>query len=43
MLVNLDLSIVYGIWFVGEKEDYVSEADHAASMYEEMQKKDLNL
>ena len=25
-----------GIWFIGEKEYYVSEADYAASMYEEM-------
>jgi hypothetical protein len=32
-----------GIWFIGEKEYYVSEADYAASMYEEMQNKDLDL
>ena len=32
-----------GIWFIGEKEYYVSEADHAASMNEEMQNKDLDL
>ena len=32
-----------GIWFIGEREHYVSEADYAASMYEEMQNKDLDL
>jgi len=32
-----------GIWFIGENEYYVSEADYAASMYEEMQNKDLDL
>jgi len=32
-----------GIWFIGEKEYYVSEADYAALMYEEMQNKDLDL
>lgn len=32
-----------GIWFIGEKEYYVSEADHAASMNEEKQNKDLDL
>ncbi len=32
-----------GIWFIGEKEYDVSEADYAASMYEEMEKKDLDL
>jgi hypothetical protein len=29
-----------GIWFIGEKEYYVSEADYAASMDEEMLNKD---
>ncbi|HYW96071.1 MAG: hypothetical protein OEM06_04105 [Desulfobacteraceae bacterium] len=32
-----------GIWFIGEKEYCVSEADYAASMYEEMENKDLDL
>jgi len=32
-----------GIWFIGEKEYYASEADGADSMYEEMQNKDLDL
>jgi hypothetical protein len=31
-----------GIWFIGEKEYYVSEADYAASMYEEIQNKDFD-
>ena len=31
-----------GIWFIGEKEYYASEADGADSMYEEMQNKDLD-
>jgi hypothetical protein len=32
-----------GIWFIGEKEYYVSEADYAASMDEEMLNKDSDL
>ncbi|MBW2201748.1 MAG: hypothetical protein JRF71_13080 [Deltaproteobacteria bacterium] len=32
-----------GIWFIGEMEHYVSEADYAASMDEEMIDKDLDL
>ena len=32
-----------GIWFIGEKEHYVSEADYAASMDEEMLDNDLDL
>ena len=32
-----------GIWFIGEKEYYVSEADYAASMYEEVQNKNIDL
>jgi hypothetical protein len=32
-----------GIWFIGEKEYYVSEADAAASMYEEMKNDNLDL
>ena len=32
-----------GIWFIGEKEYYVSEEGYAASVYEEMQNKDLDL
>ena len=32
-----------GIWFIGEKEYYVSQADYVASMYEEMQNKDSDL
>ena len=31
-----------GIWFIGEKEYYASEADSATSMYEEMQNEDLD-
>jgi len=31
------------IWFIGEKEYYVSEAGYAAPRYEEMQNKDLDL
>lgn len=30
-----------GIWFIGEKEYYVSEYDAAASFYEEMNSNDL--
>jgi hypothetical protein len=30
-----------GIWFVGEKDYYVSEYDAAASFYEEMNYEDL--
>ena len=32
-----------GIWFIGEKEYYVSESDYAGSMYEEIQNKDFDL
>jgi len=32
-----------GIWFIGEKEYYVSEADYAASMYGEVQNKNIDL
>jgi hypothetical protein len=32
-----------GIWFIGEKEHYASEADDTASTYKEMQNKDLEL
>lgn len=32
-----------GIWFIGVKEYYVSEADYAASIYEEMENRDLDL
>lgn len=32
-----------GIWFIGEKEYYVSEADYDASMYDEMPNNDLDL
>ena len=32
-----------GIWFVGEKEYYVSEADYDASMDEEIQDENLDL
>jgi hypothetical protein len=32
-----------GIWFIGEKEYYVSEADYDASMYDDMPNNDLVL
>jgi hypothetical protein len=32
-----------GIWFVGEKEYYVNEADYDASMYDDMPNNDLVL